>query len=143
LYLSIILPKTQELARPLDRKIAAISLAKTLADSQAFVTRYPKGWPLTCNALLKLLEDPPLPPKADDNIADLDVDDSSFGVGFTLLNTVKKPIQDPFAEVTDLRKWVGQYLKAADQRHGGRIGKVVNESLSPDAQKVLGAYMTL
>lgn len=143
LYLSIILPKTQELARPLDRKVAAISLTKTLANSQAFVDRYPKGWPLTCNALLKLLEDPPLPPKGDDAIAELDVEDSSFGVGFTALNTVRRPAADPFPEVTDLRKWVGQYLKAADQRHGGRIGKTVNESLSPDAKKVLSAYMTL
>ncbi|KIX10382.1 uncharacterized protein Z518_01464 [Rhinocladiella mackenziei CBS 650.93] len=143
LYLTIILPKTQELVRPPDRKIAVISLTKTLADSRAFVERYPKGWPLTCNTLLKLLEDPPLPPKKDDLIAELDVEDSSFGVGFTQLNTVRQPIHDPFADVTDLRKWVGQYLKTADQRHGGRIGKVVNESLSPDAKKILSAYMTL
>ena len=33
LYTGIILPKTQELARPLDRKVAAISLTKTLADT--------------------------------------------------------------------------------------------------------------
>jgi len=143
LYLSIILPKTQELARPLDRKVAAISLTKTLANSQAFVDRYPKGWPLTCNALLKLLEDPPLPPKADDMVAELDVEDSSFGVGFTQLNTVRRPTSDPFPEVTDLRKWVGHYLRAADQKHGGRIAKVVEQTLSPDAKKVLSAYMTL
>lgn len=143
LYLSIILPKTQELARPLDRKIAAISFTKTLANSEAFVTRYPKGWPLTCNALLKLLEDPPLPPKADDHITELDVEDSGFGVGFTQLNTVRPPVKDPFADVTDLRKWVGHYLKTADQQHGGRIGKTVNETLSDDAKKVLNAYMTL
>ncbi|KIW27127.1 uncharacterized protein PV07_06896 [Cladophialophora immunda] len=142
LYLSIILPKTQELARPLDRKMAAISLTKSLADSQAFVERYPKGWPLTCNALLKLLEDPPLPPKADDAIAELDVEDSSFGVGFTQLNTIRPPPLDPFPEITDLRRWVGHYLKAADQRHGGRIGRVVND-MSPDSKKVLNAYMTL
>lgn len=143
LYLGVILPKTQELARPLDRKVAAISLTKTLADSQAFVDRYPKGWPLTCNTLLKLLENPPLPPKADDMIAELDVEDSSFGVGFTQLNTVRRPTPDAFPEITDLRKWVGHYLKAADQRHGGRIAKVVNETLSPDAKKVLNAYMAL
>lgn len=142
LYTGIILPKTQELARPIDRKIAAVSLTKTLANSEAFVTRYPKGWPLTCNTLLKLLEDPPLPPKADDMIVDHDVDDNSFGVGFTQLNTIRKPIVDPFAEIQDLRKWVGQYLKAADGRHAGRIGQTV-QSLSPDAQKVLSAYMQL
>jgi exportin-2 (importin alpha re-exporter) len=142
LYTGIILPKTQELARPIDRKIAAVSLTKTLTDSEAFVTRYPKGWPLTCNTLLKLLEDPPLPPKADDMIVDHDVDDNSFGVGFTQLNTIRKPITDPFAEIPDLRKWVGQYLKAADGRHAGRIGLSV-QLLSPDAQKVLSAYMQL
>lgn len=143
LYLQIILPKTQELARPSDRKIAAISLTKTLADSQAFVERYPKGWPLTCNALLKLLEDPPVISKGEDAIAELDVEDGSFGVGFTQLNTIRRSTADPFPDVTDLRKWVGHHLKAADQRHGGRIGKVVNESLSPDAKKVLNAYMAL
>src|SRR5205823_4490770 len=47
LYLSIILPKTQELARPLDKKMAAVSLTKSLADSKAFHERYPKGWALT------------------------------------------------------------------------------------------------
>jgi exportin-2 (importin alpha re-exporter) len=142
LYTGIILPKTQELARPIDRKIAAVSLTKILADSQAFVTRYPRGWPLTCNTLLKLLEDPPLPQRADDLIVDHDVDDSIFGVGFTQLNTIRKPILDPFANITDLRKWVGQYLRAADSRNGGRVGQSVQQ-LGPDAQTVLGAYMQL
>lgn len=142
LYLSIVLPKTQELARPIDRKIAAVSLTKTLADSQAFVTRYPKGWPLTCNALLKLLENPPLPSAKDDLIMDQDVEDAVFGVGFTALNTIKKLPVDPFENITDLRQWVGQYLKAADQRHNGRIGQVVG-GMAPEAQQVLTQYMQL
>ena len=143
LYLSIVLPKTQQLARPLDRKTAAISFTKLLADSNAFVVRYPKGWPHTCNALLKLLEVPPVPPKGEDSIADHDVDDSSFGVGFTQLQTIGRPAKDPWADVTDLRKWVGQYLQAADRRHSGRIGKFVNEGLSEDAKEVLSKYMHL
>jgi exportin-2 (importin alpha re-exporter) len=142
LYLSIILPKTQELARPLDKKMAAISLTKSLADSKAFSERYPKGWALTCNALLKLLENPPAIAKADDLIVDFDVDDSSFGVGFTQLQTVKKPASDPWAEVTDLRKWVGQYLQDANARHDGRIATFFG-GLSPEAQQVLQTYMHL
>ena len=98
---------------------------------------------MTCNALLKLLENPPLPSKADDLITDHDVDDSGFGQGFTQLQTIKKPFSDPWADVGDLRKWVGQYLGAADRKHSGRIGKFVNETLSPDAKQVLGAYMQL
>jgi exportin-2 (importin alpha re-exporter) len=143
LYLSIILPKTQELARPIDRKIAAIALTKSLADADAFVSRYPKGWALTCNALLTLLEDPPVPPKEDFVVADLDVEDSGFGVGFTSLNTIRKPVVDPFPEVGDLRKWVGGYLRDADGRHGGRIGQAVQAGLGEDAKKVLAAYMAL
>jgi exportin-2 (importin alpha re-exporter) len=140
LYISIILPKTQELVRPLDKKMAAISLTKSLCDSKAFSERYPKGWALTCNALLKLLENPPAVAKGDDLIVDHDVDDSGFGVGFTQLQTVKKPANDPWAEVTDLRKWVGQRLQVADRDHGGRIARFVG-GLSPEAQQVLQTYM--
>jgi len=142
LYTGLILPKTQELVRPIDRKIAAVSLTKTLADSQAFVQRYPKGWPLTCTALLKLLENPPVAPKDDDMIVDQDVEDSVFGVGFTALTTIKKTPFDPFADITDLRRWVGQYLKDADGRHGGRIGQTVS-GMAPDAQQALTSYMQL
>lgn len=142
LYLSIILPKSQELARPIDRKVAAVSFTKTLADSQAFVDRYPKGWGLTCTALLKLLEDPPLPPKDDNMVLEQDVDDTSFGVGFTLLNTIRKPLEDPYPEIGDLRKWVGGYLRDADSRHGGRVSKAVG-GMSDDSKRVLSAYMAL
>ena len=77
-----------------------------------------------------------------DQILDHDVDDGSFGVGFTQLNTIRKLNDDPFAEIIDLRKWVGQYLKTADGRHGGRIGQAIN-GLSPEASTVLGTYMQL
>lgn len=143
LFLSVILPKTQELARPVDRKIAVVSFTKLLADSEAFVSRYSKGWPHTCNALLKLLEVPPVPSTGGDMITDHDVDDSSFGVGFTQLQTIRKPVNSPWAEITDLRSWVGQYLQTADRRHSGRIAKLVSEGLSEDAKLVLSTYMRL
>lgn len=142
LYLTIILPKTQELARPIDRKIAAIALTKTLADSQAFVTRYPKGWALTCNALLKVLENPPLPTQHNDMIVDQDPEDTMFGAGFTALNTIKKPPHDPFEQITDLRKWVGQYLQQAEQRHPGKISGAVG-NLDATSQQALRSYMSL
>ena len=142
LYLQIILPKTQELARPLDRKLAAVSFTKSLADSKAFSERYPKGWGLTCNALLKLLENPPEISKGSDTIVDHDVDDNSFGVGFTQLQTIKRPISDPYADVTDLRRWVGQYLTAANGRNGGRTAEQA-KALAPEGQQVLAGYMQL
>ena len=141
LYLSIIIPDTQKLARPLDRKTAVISLAKTLTDSTAFANTYKKGWGYTCDALLKLLENPPIPPATDDLIVDQDVDDMSFGVGYTPLTTIKKPTRDTWPEILDVKKWVGEYLRAADLRHKGRIGQYVQERLSPEARQVLGSYM--
>lgn len=142
LYLGIILPKTQELLRPIDRKIAAVSFTKALADSVAFKKRYPKGWALTCTALLKLLEHPPVLSKNDDRIVDQDVEDSVFGVGFTALNTIRKPLADPFEDITDLRKWVGQYLKDADQRHQGTIQSAIS-NMGPQAQAAIAEYMKL
>jgi exportin-2 (importin alpha re-exporter) len=142
LYLTIILPTTQQLNRPLERKLAVVSLTKTLADSQAFAVKYSKGgWGKTCEALLKLLENPPVPVDADDIVAEADVDDLSFGVGFTQLNTCKKKPRDDWPEITDVKPWVGSYLKSADARHGGAIGGYVNQRLGETAKAVLVSYM--
>jgi len=141
IYLTIILPLTLQFARPLDRKLSAISLTKTLTDSQAFAVKYLKGWGKTCETLLKILENPPVLVAADDIIAEADVDDLSFGVGFTQLNTCKKAAKDDWPEVTDVKSWVGSYLKQADARHGGAIGGYVNERLTPEAKSVLLSYM--
>lgn len=143
LYLTIILPDSQKLLRPSDRKTAVVSFTKTLTDSEAFASRYKKGWAFTCEALLKLLELPPLPIGHDDTIVDHDVDDMAFGVGFTQLNTVRPRQKDPFPETgPDLKVWVGKYLKEADSKHGGRVSGFVQERLPDEAKKVLASYMT-
>jgi len=143
LYLSIILPDSQKLLRPLDRKTAVISLTKTLTDSIAFETRYVnKGWGFTCEALLKLLENPPIMAAADDVIVDQDVDDMSFGVGFTQLTTIRQPARDQWPEITDVKKWVGEYLRAADTRKNGKMRSYTGQRLSPEAQTVLQSYMS-
>lgn len=127
----------------MDRKTAVLSFTKTLANSEAFANRYKKGWGYTCEALLKLLELPPLPAAKDDIIADHDVDDMAFGVGFTQLSTVRPRPKDPWPETgADLKVWVGKYLKEADTKHGGRISGFVQERLSDEAKRVLGSYMT-
>ncbi|KAL9128218.1 MAG: hypothetical protein Q9217_003064 [Psora testacea] len=141
LYLNIILPDTQRLLRPLDRKTAVISLTKTLTDSTAFADKYKKGWAFTCEALLKLLENPPVPPNSDDVIIEQDPDDMSFGVGFTQLTTIRRPGRDQWPEVTDVKKWVGEYVRAADVRHKGRIAEFAQDRLSPDARPAFAAYM--
>lgn len=84
---------------------------------------------MTGQTLLALLVNPPSASHADDMIADQDVDDLGFGVGFTQLNTCKKPLKDPYPEVTDVKVWVGEYLKQANVRHNGRIVQYVQERL--------------
>ena len=144
IYTTIILPDTQKLSRPFDRKTAVVSLTRTLADSQAFVERYAKrGWTITCQALLQLLINPPLPPSADDNvIEDRDVDELGFGAAFTQLNTCKQPPRDPWPEVQDVKAWVGTTLGEADRRHQGRIGRFVGEKLDASGQQALGQVMS-
>lgn len=144
LYLTIILPDTQKLARPLDRKIAVISLCKTLTDSVAFAEKYKKGWGYTCETLLKLLENPPSIASTDDTIADQDVDDMSFGVGFTQLQTIKRPARDFWPGVTDVKSWVGQELQSTNAKQGGKMKSFAEERLvqSPRALQVLSTYMS-
>ncbi|KAK8169479.1 CAS/CSE protein [Phyllosticta citrichinensis] len=143
-YTQIILPETQKLTRPFDRKTAVVSFTKTLADGQAFIERYQKGWALTCEAVLKQLLNPPVAPGNDDVIADAqDVDDLGFGVGFTQLNTCKKTPVDPFPEVGDVKKWVGQYLREADARNNGRVGSYVQSRLSDQARTALMETMAM
>ncbi|KAF9891293.1 importin-alpha export receptor [Aspergillus nanangensis] len=142
LYLTIILPETQKLARPLDRKTAVLSLTKTLANSEAFATRYKKGWGLTCEALLKLLELPPVPVTKDDVIIEHDVEDSAFGVGFTALNTIRQQTLDPWSDTgDDLKAWVGRYLKEADTKTNGRVSSFAQERLGAEATAVLSSYI--
>ncbi|KAI1005838.1 Importin alpha re-exporter [Podosphaera aphanis] len=144
IYLNYILPVTQQLTRPLDRKLAVISLTKTLTDSQSFAEIYTKsGWAKTCYALLELLENPPVPVVHRGYLAEVDVDfdDLSFGVGFTPLNTCKKSPKDDWPEVTDVKSWVVSYLNAANTRHNGKIANFINQRLSLEAQKVLASYM--
>ena len=141
LYLHIILPETAKLARPLDRKIAVISLTKTLTDSEAFAETYKKGWGFTCEALIKLLQNPPQIATTDELIVDHDVDDMAFGVGFTPLTTIRKPANDPFPEVRDAKAWVGEFLRSSDARKGGKVSQFAQERLTPELQRALAAYI--
>ncbi|KAJ5504865.1 hypothetical protein N7463_007739 [Penicillium fimorum] len=144
IYVNVILPETQKLARPLDRKTAIVSFTKTLANSEAFATRYSqKGWGFTCTALLKLLELPPLPASRDDLINDADIEDMSFGVGFTPLNTIRVQQKDPWPETgADLKAWVGSYLKEADKKQNGRISQFAQERLDDQSKTVLASYIS-
>lgn len=100
-----------------------------------------KGWTLTTQRLLELLINPPIPTSADDIIPDADVDEVGFGVGFTQLNTCRKAPRDPFPEITDIKQWVGQYLKDANERHSGRIVKIVQERLDDVSKQALAGYL--
>jgi exportin-2 (importin alpha re-exporter) len=141
-YLKIILPLTQQLAKPLDRKCAVISLTKTLTFSAKFALKYVKGWGLTCEALIKLLEMPPLPTTNDGIVVEQDVDDLSFGVGFTQLNTCKRQPRDIWPEVTDVKPWVGQYYIAANQTHDGKLLPWIRERLNPEKPELAQAFIS-
>lgn len=143
IYTGMIIPSTKKLSRPIDRKVAVISLTRTLTDSQAFIDRYAKrGWSITCGALLELLINPPVPHATDDAvIEDRDVDELGFGAAFTQLQTCKLPQRNLWPEVVDVKKWVGETLREADGKTGGRIGRLVGEKLDAAGQQALGSVM--
>lgn len=125
LYVAVVIPDTQKLQRPIDRKVAVIGLTKFVAFSEEIAGQYHKNWSSTVMALLKLLEIPPVPSQEGDaamELVDADIDDLSFGSTFTRLNTCKKRVVDLFPEVSgDLKKWCGARIREGSAHHGGRV----------------------
>lgn len=120
-----------------------MSFTKTLSNSEAFASRYKKGWGFTCEALLTLLSQPPLPVREDDVIAEHDVEDMAFGVGFTQLSTIRLRQKDPFPDIgIDINGWVKTYLKEVDVKRNGQISSFAQERLSDQAKAGLAQYMS-
>lgn len=143
IYLTIILQTTGQFARPVDRKLGVISYTKTLSDSTAFAQKYQKGWGFTCNALLDLLKNPPqvATGAGDEIVAEADVDDIGFGVGYTPLNTCKKGSRDDFPAIENVQQWVSQFLKEANARHGGAIAGYIDQRLQDSSKQALAPYL--
>ena len=137
IYLKIILPTTSNLSRPIDRKVAVVSFVDTLVTSNAFAQKYKKGWAFTAEALLKILENPPVSAPTIENITEQDVDDMSFGVGFTPLNTIAKPVRDLYPEITDVKAWVRQQMV----KNGPKVSAFAQERLSAEVQPIFVGYM--
>lgn len=144
IYLSIILPSSELLVRPIDRKLAVISFAKSMGDSAAFAQRYLKGWRFTCEAMLKLLLNPPKVTGGvgDDVVNEADVDDIGFGLGFTALNTCKKSARDDYPEIQDITVWVRQYLTEANARHNGAIAQYLQARLTEEGRQAMAIYVS-
>lgn len=141
IYLTIILPVSDQLVAN-ERRVAVISFAKTLGDSQAFAVQYAKGWRFTCEAMLKMLANAPaVTMGAGDEVVEADVDDIGFGLGFTALRTCKQERRLDFPEIQDLQQFVRQYITQADARHSGAVGKYVQERLDDQGKQALAAYM--
>ncbi|KXJ93050.1 CAS/CSE protein [Microdochium bolleyi] len=141
IYLTIILPVSDQLVAN-ERRVAVISFAKTLGDSQAFAVQYAKGWRFTCEAMLKMLANAPaVTMGAGDEVVEADVDDIGFGLGFTALRTCKQERRLDFPEIQDLQQFVRQYITQADARHNGAVGKYVQERLDDQGKQALAAYM--
>ena len=142
-YPGFVLAETEKLARPVDRKVAVVSLTKTLCDSQAFAQKFMKGWANSCRILLSLLANPPTVAAGagDEIIAEADVDDIGFGMTFTALNTCKPLARDDFPEVLNVTTWVKEYMVAANTRHGGAIEGFIGQRLPPDEQEAIAQYL--
>jgi exportin-2 (importin alpha re-exporter) len=143
LYTAIVLPDTQKLTRPMDRKVAVVGLTKLIGFSEGLAGTYSKAWPNSVLALLKLLEASPVLTKDDplESLQAAEIDDVSFGATFARLNTCKKNVIDTFPEVTDFRKFVGVKLNQANAAMNGRIMARIEGELSNEAKELVRKYM--
>lgn len=142
-YPPFVLAETEKLARPVDRKLAVISLTKTLCDSQVFAQKFMKGWGNTCRILLSLLANPPTVAAGggDDMITESPIDDVGFGTSFTPLNTCKPLAHDDFPDIQNVPAWVKEYMVAANQRHGGAVEGFISQRLPPEQQEAIAQYI--
>lgn len=142
IYLTIVLPTSEQIVRPIDRKLAVVSFAKTMGDSAAFAQRYQKGWGFTGQVMLQMLVNAPKVASGvgDDVVNEADVDDIGFGLGFTALNACKKSARDDFSEIQDINAWVRQYLLDANARHNGAIATYMDR-LTPEARQAMMTYL--
>ncbi|KAI2608310.1 putative mportin-alpha export receptor [Hypoxylon fragiforme] len=143
IYLTLVLPVSEQLVRPVDRKLAVVSFAKSMGDSAAFAQRYQKGWRFTCEAMLKMLMNPPKVAggMGDDVVNEADVDDIGFGLGFTPLNTCKKTIRDEYPQIQDVKLWVRQYLTEANARHNGAVATYMDR-LTDEGRQAMAIYVS-
>ena len=143
IYLTIILPTSAQLVRPVDRKAAVISFAKSMGDSSAFAQRYQKGWRFTCEAMLNMLMNPPQVTvgAGDDVLNEADVDDIGFGLGFTPLNTCTKAAGGAVPAAQDIPQGVRQYLMDANTRHNGAIAGYMDR-LTDEGKQALAMYVS-
>ncbi|PFH56975.1 hypothetical protein XA68_15683 [Ophiocordyceps unilateralis] len=142
-YPPLVLAETEKLAKPVDRKVAVVSLTKTLCDSQAFAQKFAKGWANSCRILLSLLANPPAVSAGLDSeiITEASVDDIGFGLTFTALNTCRPSARDAFPDITDVSSWVKHYMAAANARHGGAIEGFVSQRLPPEMREAMAHYL--
>ena len=82
-----------------------------------------------------------MPATSDDLILDQDVDDMGFGVGFTQLMTIRRPASDQWPEITNVKGWVGAYLREWDERLQGGIRGFAEERLYPAVKPLFAEYL--
>lgn len=140
-YPTFVLGETQKLVKPVDRKLAVISLTKTLCDSQAFSEKFAKGWANSCRNLLGLLANPPVVSSGPGDEIVTAEEGIGFGLSFTALNTCKSLTRDDFPEVLNVVHWVKEYMVAANEKHGGAIERFISQRLSPDEQQAVVQYI--
>lgn len=142
-YPTFVIADTEKLANPVDRKLAVVSLTKTVCESQAFAQQFQKGWARSVGLLLGLLVNPPVVASGygDEIIAEADVDDIGFGMSYTALNTCRPVARDDYPDITAVAPWVSGYIGAANGRHNGAISKFISERLTPEQQEALRQYL--
>jgi exportin-2 (importin alpha re-exporter) len=116
-------------------------LTKTLTYSDKFAKRYVRGWAHTCETLIKLLEMAPMPVADENVVVEQDVDDLSFGVGFTALNTCKPQPKDLWPVISDIKTWVGQFYIGANRAKGGELMLWIRERLSPEVYEAFSSIL--
>lgn len=136
----VLIPDMAKVAAELDRKIVGIGITKLLCDCPAMLAQYRKFWTPLLQTLIGSFE---LPPETGHFEADLlaDYDDSAAGyqAAYSQLIYAQTKTTDPFAEITDNRRFLAEKLAQLSQTRPGDIPTLIS-ALHSDHKQALQKY---
>lgn len=136
----VLLPDMAKVVGELDRKIVGIGISKMLCECPAMLNQYRNNWTPLLQTLIGLFE---LPPETGHFEADLLADNEDGAIGYQAAYSqlvyaqTKNP--DPFADITDNRKYLAQQLAKLSQSRPGDIPTLIS-ALHPDHKQALQKY---
>ena len=117
----VILPETRKTAAK-DRKVVVVGLTNLLTEGDVLLQpSLISAWPMVLEAALDLFLLVQDLNTEEDNLDQLDPEESSFQASFSKLGASEPASRDPLAQVPDAKVYLSSRLAETSRRHPGKV----------------------